>query len=275
MQIPLPLEQGGFAAKTISQVTTELLAAKKLSNLRPRYLTSLRQYLEQFAKGREKTPLADFTVSDIEAWLNRYPGAYARQTWLARLSGLFSFAVRRKIIPANPCDQIDRVRVDRAVPVILTPEQVATVLRVVPSAARAYFILGMFAGIRPEEVERLDWSQIDLNAKTVSVDGKTRRRRLVPLEVKAVDLLEKCDLKRGRVAPCHMTLRRIKRRLRAALGFTKWPQDVLRHTAASYLIAKHQDAAKVALWLGNSEKVLLSHYHNPVSAEACADFWRC
>lgn len=272
-QTALPLERGGFESKSISQVTAELLASKATANLRPRYLTSLGQYLAQFARGREQTPLADFTVADVEGWLNRYAEAYTRQTWLNRLSALFAFAVRRGIIAVNPCDRIERVRVDRNLPVIFSPAQVKTILAAVPTAGRAYFILAMFAGIRPEEIERLDWAQINLADKTVRVEGKTRRRRLVPLEPEAAALLAGCPLQRGPVAPSHMTLRRMKRRLRLILGLPRWPQDVLRHTAASYLLARHQDAAKVALWLGNSEKVLLSHYHNPVSAADCVEFW--
>ena len=273
MQIPLPLEQGGFDARTISQVAAELQAAKLAANLRPRYVASLRQYLNQFARGREQTALRQFTTAEVEAWLNRYPGAYARQTWLNRLSTLFSFALRRGYISANPCSVIDRVKVDKKPPVILTPEQAETLLRVVPAAARPYFILGLFAGIRPEELERMDWKDVNLQAKTARVDGKTRQRRLVPLEPRAVALLSGCQLRTGKLSPCHMTLRRMKRVVAKALGYSAWPQDLLRHTAASYLLALHGDAGKVATMLGNSSAVLLTHYHDPVTEADCRRFW--
>jgi len=273
-QFSLPLERGVFDARTIATVTAELLAAKLAANRRPRYVTSLRQYLEQFARGRENRPLASFTTAEIEAWLNRYPGAYARQTWLNRLSTLFAFAVRRGYLLSNPCAVIDRVTVDKKPPVILTPAQVETLLRVVPTAGRPYFILALYAGIRPEELERMDWADVNLETRTVRVDGKTRQRRIVPLSEKAVALLSVCPLRRGPVAPSHMTLRRMKRRAAAVLGFAQWPQDLLRHTAASYLLALHQDAGKVATMLGNSPAVLLSHYHEPVNEADCTQFWK-
>ena len=66
------------------------------------------------------------------------------------------------------------------------------------------------------------------------------------------------------MSPSLSTLRQFKLRACAALGLSRWPQDLLRHTAASYLLALHGDAGKVATMLGNSSSVLLTHYHEPV-----------
>jgi len=258
---------------TIIDAIGKLLAAKKTANLRSNYVDSLKFYNTKFAKGREQTPLNQFTFKDVEAWLAQFENANARQTWLNRISTLFSFAVRRGWIAANPCDRIDRVRVDHNPPAILTPKQAGALLALVPTLSRPYLILTLFAGIRPEEVMRLDWSAINLETKTVRVEGKTRQRRIVPLEPNAAALLAGCPLRRGSVTPSLATLRRFKRRARAALGLAKFPQDLFRHTAASYLLALHGDAGKVATMLGNSSSVLLRHYHEPVSQADCALFW--
>jgi len=58
----------------------------------------------------------------------------------------------------------------------------------------------------------------------------------------------------------HVTRRRYLRALREFLGFKRWPQDILRHTAASNLLAFHQDAGKVASFLGHSAGTLLRNY---------------
>lgn len=250
-----------------------LIAAKRAANRRENYLKSLRLYLEQFSRGRENQPLSVFSTADVEDWMNRYPGANARQTWLNRLSTLFSFAVRRGFIKSNPCDRIDRVTVDRTPPAILKPEQVEKLLQACPTVCRPYFILAVFAGIRPEEIMRLNWTAVDLETKTVRVEGKTRQRRIVPLEPKAVALLSRCPLRAGNVTPSASTLRRFKRRARVILGLERFPQDLFRHTAASYLLALHKDAGKVATMLGNSGSVLLRHYHEPVTQADCERFW--
>ena len=270
-----PPIQAGRIGVSLNSAIEDLLSAKRNANRRERYITSLGYYLRQFAKGREQTPLLDFSPADVESWMLRYSGAYARQTWLNRLSTLFSFAVRRGHVEKNPCDRVERVTVDRKPPVILTPQQARTLYAATPTVMRPYLVLGMFAGLRPEEIERLDWKEIDLKTRTVTVDGKTRRRRIVTLEPKAVALLESHPLKKGAVAPSNSTIDRWRKTSRKLLGLARWPQDLLRHTAGSFLVALLKDAPAVALRLGNSEKVLMSHYVVPVSATDCAAFWEC
>ena len=254
-------------------VINELLAAKRAANCRERYVKSLHFYLRQFFRGRENQPLAEFASAEVEAWMNKYPSPWTRRSWLSRLSALFSFAARRGHIAENPCKRIEGVRVDIQPPKILTPAQADLLLNVCPTLCRPYLILGLFAGIRPEEIMRLDWSAIDLHTATARVDGKTRRRRIVNLEPRAAALLAGCPLRSGPVSPSLSTLRRFKRRACAALGLSRWPQDLLRHTAASYLLALHGDAGKVATMLGNSSSVLLTHYHEPVMPGDCQIFW--
>jgi hypothetical protein len=67
-------------------------------------------------------------------------------------------------------------------------------------------------------------------------------------------------------------LRRHRRALRDATGI-EWVQDILRHTAASYLLQQHQDAPLVAHWLGNSARILESKYKNIVTPQECKQFW--
>lgn len=263
---------GGHDGIAIRACVEECLVAKGNANKTARYIKSLGYYLRQFSAGREERPISDFTFSDVEAWLAKYPSAYTRQTWLNRLSTLFAFAVRRGHIPGNPCDRLERITVDKPAPLILTPAQSHLLLSAAPVVMRPYIVLGLFAGLRPEEITRLDWSHIDLNAGTVLALGK-RRRRLVTLEPLAVTHLAKHPLRIGPVAPSNSTIDRWRVTARSLLGLPRWPQDLLRHTAASYLLALLKDAGKVATRLGNSVRVLQVHYLNPVTDQDCAEFW--
>ena len=269
------MEIGGCESVSISRCVDELLVAKRGGNKTERYVKSLEHYLRQFSVGRESRAISDFTFSEVESWMVKYPCADTRRTWLSRLSALFAFCVRRGYVEKNPCDRIEPVTCDRKPPRIVTPEQSRQLLAAAPVVMRPYIILGMFAGIRPEELTRLDWSHINLETGTVNIDfPKVRgRRRIVPLDPLAVTLLRSHPLQRGAVSPCRASISRWRFRARKLLGLDKWPQDLFRHTAASYLLAKHQDAGKVALWLGNSVKVLMSHYIVPVSATDCEEFW--
>jgi len=60
--------------------------------------------------------------------------------------------------------------------------------------------------------------------------------------------------------------------MRGKLGFDTWPKDILRHTAASMLMATWEDEGKVAATLGNSPSILHAHYRELVArakAERC------
>ncbi|MBI5802071.1 MAG: phage integrase SAM-like domain-containing protein, partial [Verrucomicrobia bacterium] len=153
----LQLRQGSLGGvEGIGKCIDSVIEAKRAANRTARYVKSLGYYLRQFAAGREDKPLADFTSEHVEAWMVRYSSHYTRQTWLNRLSALFAFAVRRGYITANPCDRLDRVTVDKKPPQILSPAQSQQLLAQCPTVMRPYVVLGMFAGIRPEEIERLD-----------------------------------------------------------------------------------------------------------------------
>jgi len=272
----LPGTTGGYLGKVkLKQVIQELLTAKKIANRRNYYLQSLEGYLNRFAAKHEHQQINEITEWEIEQWLTQFPNPSSRQTWLNRLSTLFAFAVRRGYIRENPCARIERISIERKPPSILTVDQARQLLDWCPQLFRPYLVLAMFAGIRPQEVERLNWSDANLDTKTVKINVPKvqSHRRIVPLESVAVELLTAHPIKAGPICPSKGALRGWKRRARKFLGYDKWPKDILRHTAASYLLALHDNVDKIAKDLGNSPKILLNHYHEPVTKEAAALFW--
>ncbi len=251
----------------------QLILAKRSSGRREVYLKSLDHYLHRFAKDRDGLAIEDITTAQVEEFLVKCINGNTRATWLNRISTLFSFAVKRGFISKNPCDNVERSRIDRKAPSILSPDQAVQLLGLCPSLCRPYLILGLYAGIRPDELYHIDWKDVNFETSTVCVNHtKTRRRRIVPLEPIAVKLLSEHPVKTGPVAPSLSTVRRFKRMATGICGGA-WQADLLRHTAASYLLALHGDAGKVSLTLGNSSKILLTHYHTPVSQADCKAFW--
>lgn len=261
---------------TIETALAEMLVAKRQKNLSAVYLDSLAYYLTRFVQGRERRALASVTTREIETFLADFKDANSRQTWLSRISTLFSFAERREYIAKNPCRRIESVVVEHKSPVILTVEQSRALLAACPAVFKPWLVLAMFAGVRPDgELLKVRWEDVNLETASVRIlFPKVRKhKRIVPLEGIAVALLRGHPLRSGLVAPSRGALRGFKRRMAAVIGLAHWPADVLRHTAASYLLAKHGDVGKVANWLGNSPNILLNHYHEPVTKEACQAFW--
>ncbi len=270
----------GAQGVTIDQAVAAVVEAKVAANCRPVSVTALRRYLNQFMRGREDMLIASITVEVVEEWFQRRKEApSSQQSNAGRLSSLFSFAERRGWIDRNPCKQLERVRIDRKPPFILAPCQAAAVLdyaRHRKPGQLAFWTLGMLAGIRPDELAGISWDNVHLDDDTVTIDGaasKVRRRRIVPLESSAVLWLRLAKEQGGRLPVSRTTRRRYLEQARRLLGFTEWPHDCLRHTAASYLLAWHKNAGNVAHSLGNSVGVLERHYKQIVTAKQCLEFW--
>lgn len=263
---------------SLGTVIAECIDAKRFANLRPVYVLELERYLGKFRLDFRDRAITSLRAKEIEAWLNKPEwGAGTRATGINRLSALFSFALRKGYVDSNPIDRIERVRLEYRPPRILSPDDaeklLAMALLYVPDML-GHVILGLFAGIRPGELSKLTYADVDMVRGIVRIDAatsKVRRRRFVELEPKAIHWLKLHVICEGAVTPCQK--RRKLRRLAAAMGWDCWPKDVLRHTCASFMMAKYRDAGLVADKLGNSPSILLRHYRELVSAEAAAAFW--
>jgi integrase len=268
------------ARRTLGDAVADTIAEAKSKGLRENSVASLSGYLSQFKRGRESVFVDEFTPEDINAWFDtRKEKPTTRQSNLGRLSTLFDLCWRRNWITENPCGKATRVRIERDAPAILTIEQVRKVMAFAVKErpeALAWLSLALFAGTRPEETDRLQWSDVDLKAGIVKIDAaasKVGQRRIVHLQPAAVAWLTLAKKKRARLGMPRVTRRRYLRSVRDVLGFAEWPADVLRHSCASYWLASIQDAGKVAHELGNSASVLLRHYKELVTKEQAAAFW--
>lgn len=260
-----------FDGTDLATAVEMLIAAKLLAGRRQIYLKSLSHYLRRFIKGRENLPLCHLRLEDVEGWIAKQPSAHSRSTYLNRISALFAFAVKRGWVLTNLCDKIERISIDAKEIRILSPAQASALVRATPARLKPYLALCLYAGVRPTEAQRLDWSAVDLTATTVIISeaaSKVCARRVVPLCKLAVKLLEEYPDKQGQIAPPDITVRRWKRSMRDVVGGV-WTPDILRHTALSYHLAMCGDVGKVATMAGNSVAILKKHYDAVVSrAEA-------
>jgi len=267
------------SAKTLAAAIAECVAVKESTRRRPRYVVELKHALQQFARGQEDRHVEEIGPADINDWLSEASTDSTRMTRLSRLSTFFGFCRHRGYVDTNPTDRIDRIRIDRPPPAILSPAQVAALMNEVRRRKPyqlAFWALSFFAGIRPDELARLHWTAIDLEEGVIVIDAaasKVRRRRLVYLEASAVAWLRLAAEASATLPVAAATRSRYLTFARSVLGLEAWPHDVARHSAASYLLARHRDAGRVAMTLGNSVRVLEEHYKALVRAKACEAFW--
>jgi integrase len=191
---------------------------------------------------------------------------------IAKIGPFFSWLVREGFIDKSPCRAIRRpIRDNSKPPSILSVKAANELLYVAqrrdPEFAK-YFAIGLFAGVRPHEIERLDEKDITERYIEISAaNAKCRKRRLVNVMPNLKEWLK--------VSP--KTPLKNKRRRKLALikaADISWSNDIMRHSYASYHLAHFCSADKTALEMGHRDtNMLFRHYRQLVTMEAAEGFW--
>lgn len=203
-----------------------------------------------------------------------------RQRQKARLvlSGIFSTAMRRGWCSDNPVTRVEVPHVKEMHIDVLTPEEIKRLL----TAARQYHggsclaAVGMmlYAGIRPHEVARLSWNEVDLQAGTISIlprHSKTGGARMVTIHRPLAALLKACR-SNGLICPAQWL--RHWRELRRQAGFGSWVPDVLRHTFASYHLRYFKSYSELQYETGHRDSSLLrTRYVSMARVSHAEAFW--
>jgi len=162
-------------------------------------------------------------------------------------------------------------RKEKKAPVeILTPKEMTALLEhATPEIARC-FALGAFAGLRSEEILRLEWSDVTRRPGYIEIaadKAKTATRRLVPITDNLSRWLIRGNSTDGLIWPNTKT-KFFKTRLRLALkAKVEWKPNALRHSFISYRLAEIQDVNRVALEAGNSPQMIFRHYRELATPE--------
>lgn len=263
---------------TLEAVIQEFLAEKETRGLRRRTFRKLRTTLEMFASSaaRER-PIREILAADVRGFLQENGWAPAtRKSYLGDLRTFFRFAVRRKFLTESPAEALENPIIDDKPPGILTVPQILKLLetcqRKAPSML-AWLTLSTFAGMRPEEARRLAWEDVAGDYIEVKVGkAKTRRRRLIEITPQLRAWMDAARSVDSELPPVGWQKKWAALRRDAEL-FDDWPQNALRHSFASYHLAKHHDAQAAALLMGTSPQMLFAHYRELVRTDDAEAFF--
>jgi integrase len=287
----LPHLKAQATSRPLRSVVDELLTIKAKDGASARYLKDLRNRLGIFAAAHPERHIADFTGPQIDDWLRSLPHSGVTRNNYKRLLGvLFSYAVSRSYLPANPARQAEKAKVKPEKPGILTTEQAERLLRGAKPEILPAIAIGLFAGLRPEaEVWRLDWSAIDLDEKLIDVSKSKNvaSDRFVTISENLATWLKLHAKRSGPVSPTGDKYNYLLQKARAAAtvsaekdqkpeeGITSWPQDCLRHTFASMHYAHGKNAGETAQQLGHGQnlRTFIRHYKNRVKPADAERFW--
>jgi integrase len=260
------------------QLVKELLKAKGADGVGERHLSDLAYRLAYFAEEFDGKLVAEMTSAEIDDWLRSLEvGPQTRNHYRANVLQAFNFAVRHGYAPTNPVEGAAKAKVVGGRPGILTVEQASTLLVNAPSGVLPYFAIGLFAGLRRAELERLDWSEIDFESALIEVKAeksKTAMRRFVTLQPNLREWLMPYRKLKGYVTP-QENFRELFAEARTAAGIDEWPDNALRHSFASYHLAHFKNAASTALELGHHDsRITFAHYRELVRPKEAARYWK-
>ena len=269
--------------RTVAQTVTEFLAAKRNAGRKANYL-SVQGYVLSNVFAGEFGPrkIHEITAPEIDAWMTGKPWAMrTRLNYFQDIRNLFGFAVRRGYRPTNPIAQIEKPTVTETSPGVLTIAQTAALLNVCASGAAEMLpavAIGLFAGLRTEELDGLDWRHVDLRENNIHVPpeiAKTREGRDVEIHPTLRAWLLPLARPEGKLAPAKSYDYRLAQKA-AAAGITDWPKNALRHSFASYHFGNFKNAPLTAAMLGHhsSTATFEKRYKRRVTPGDAAKFWK-
>lgn len=202
-------------------------------------------------------------------------GARSSARQLSAIRGFFKFLVREKAITKDPTSLIDRPKLARRLPKVLTFEEIERLLAIPDLRTKrgvrdsAMIHLMYASGLRVSELCGLKLSEIDTSSGVVSPLGKGGKRRIVPVgDIALTRISAYLDDVRSLVSTNdpHLFLsprggkltrqgfwKSLKQYARAAGIMTPISPHKLRHSFATHLLRGGADLRAVQAMLGHAD----------------------
>lgn len=273
--------------ETVMDLYEDLMSCQEGRGLAPRSISSTRCQLKPFISVFGPDNMRDITVAMVRTWIDTQAIANptTKNKLIRYLSLLFRHGIREEVITTNPMDKIDRAQVEYSLPEIFKPEQVAAIF----DAAWKYdcemiprFAIGFFAGVRTCELDKLDWSSVNLDDRILTVlhtktsSGTSQR---IPRHVTIADnlfyWLHPFARSSGSIGLGTKAFNIRRQHICKKAGIKAWPHNVMRHSYATYHLASGDSAEKTALELGHMQgtKVLFRHYRGLATKKEGTEYW--
>lgn len=280
------------ASCTLSELWEEY-TAQKFKAASDSYAASITYYGLPIVQKLGKVLVSEITTRQLEKALGQQFNT-PRQLLNAKrtIRPAFSYAIRRGYAAKNPFDQMELTKVPKKEICSLTIDQckaafnACTDHRKNDALKKSYRLdcsdctpalaVMLFAGVRPKEMERLDWSAIHFDHEVITIGqgvAKTRTMRNIPIAPNLRDWLELTPEaeRHGPIVPTNW-----KEKIKAIRHLAKFShlQDVLRHSFASYHLAAYADLKSLQEAMGHStSEMILMHYRAIVHKADAVKFW--
>lgn len=196
---------------------------------------------------------------------------------LAAIREFYRFLFSENIIKKNPTDYLSSPKIGKSLPKYLSETEITALLNIAdnPKDIRLKTLLELLyaTGMRVSELVGLPLTAVPEDKKTITVVGKGRKERMIPLGEPAAEALEKWLIHREKKLPFgrvnkwlfpsrsssgHLTriafFNQMKTlALKAGIEPMRVSPHVLRHSFASHLVAHDADLRSVQKMLGHAD----------------------
>jgi integrase len=291
-KIVTELGTAGLTAATPEGALTVKAALRKWLNETDPQSRSHTQKLAIFEKSFSHAfygPVANIDAAALRKWVKARSANGTTQAMYFRYARMFfRFLAGDRLIPHNPTDAI-RPPKGRAAKNILTPEQMRDLLLLqkhkrkkvlpMPDHLMALFLLGGFAGLRTEEVFRMRWENINAATGQIHVppgvmkDSGGYDQRIVDFTEPLTRRREFFEGKSGPICAMAMeTFLEDRRKLIQPLMGT-WPKNCLRHSFATYHLARAKNAGLTSYQMGHTSSAMVQRVYAVPAALADWQAW--
>lgn len=261
-------------------------------HLRPESFSDIRYLGNRLLKAKPELAARNFselTLAECEVWISdefETPSQFNKARTM--LHGLFEFALRREWCDKNVVKLIEKRKVIEKEIKPLTLTEAKKLLKTSQLSkyrdCSASIGLLLFAGIRPREVRRLEWRDIDLAENSITIrsqcskTGGVRQVEICPalknwlIHSRNQNLQYLGEIPQEEQKICPENFNRKWKTIRDSSGFKGiWIQDVLRHTFASYHAKRCRDLPRLQLNMGHRDQSLLRSRYVNMSGISTAD----
>jgi integrase len=172
-------------------------------------------------------------------------------------------------------DRIKKMTEDDEPVEIFTVDQVNRILECAAPELLPLFAIGAFAGVRTSELLQLEWNDVHFHTGHLDIRAevaKSGRSRFFKLEPNLVEWLAPYAQETGRIWRGTEDMFRNARKAMCTKAGITWVQNGLRHSFASYHIAKNQNQNQLADLLGHlNSRLIFSNYRAVVKIPGEAD----
>ena len=281
--------------RTVREVVDELVEIKTKAGRGEVHLKDLTGRLGKFANGFQMN-ISQVTGLMIEKYLTGLEvTGRTKINHLRLITSLFKFAIKRRYLAKDSLDEVEAVEKpeeDQTEIQIFSPSELKRILSAARPELIPWLAIAAFAGLRSAELQRLDWSEVNLTERHIEVPAlksKTASRRLVPITPNLSAWLTPFAKNNGQVTFFANVAKQIGWLVESVndtgidqngkaetdpKGTPKfeWKRNGLRHSFISYRLAAIKDTAEVALEAGNSPTMIFRHYRKLVT-ESEANKW--